>query len=212
LPAPPARGGPSPISTRPRATPAHAQASAGAGPSASPADFVNLGELLHEPGERRSTRIVVPEHEPTGDEEADFAEMLRRFKQGIAESVDAADYESHYDLGVAYKEMGLVDEAIAEFQKALRGPSNRLASYEALGQCFVEKGQYAAASALLARALAEPGVTDDKAIGVLYLLGRASEELRRDDEAHGYYQRVMVMDIEFRDVAKRLSALDRPRR
>jgi tetratricopeptide (TPR) repeat protein len=175
-------------------------------------DFVNLGELLRDPDGQRSTRIVVPEHEPTGDEEADFAEMLRRFKQGIAESVDAADYESHYDLGVAYKEMGLVDEAIAEFQKALRGPSNRLASYEALGQCFVEKGQYAAASALLARALAEPGVTDDKAIGVLYLLGRATEELRRDDEAHGYYQRVMVMDIEFRDVAKRLSALERPRR
>ncbi len=205
--APPVRGGPSPVSTRPRATPARAQAA----PVAS-GDFVNLGELLRDPDDHRSTRIVVPEHEPTGDEEADFAEMLRRFKQGIAESVDDADYESHYDLGVAYKEMGLVDEAIAEFQKALRGPSNRLASYEALGQCFVEKGQFAAASALLGRALAEPGVTDDKAIGVLYLLGRASEELRRDEEAHGYYQRVMVMDIEFRDVAKRLSMLERPRR
>jgi tetratricopeptide (TPR) repeat protein len=204
---PPARGGPSPVSTRPRATPARTQAA-----QVASGDFVNLGELLRDPGEQRSTRIVVPEHEPTGDEEADFAEMLRRFKQGIAESVDEADYESHYDLGVAYKEMGLVDEAIAEFQKALRGPNNRLASYEALGQCFVQKGQYAAASALLGRALAEPGVTDDKAIGVLYLLGRASEELRRDDEAHGYYQRVMVMDIEFRDVAKRLSALERPRR
>ena len=204
----PVRGGPSPVGTHSRATPvrAHAPTPATAG------DFVNLGELLRDPDAPRSTRIVVPEHEPTGDEEADFAEMLRRFKQGIAESVDAADYESHYDLGVAYKEMGLVDEAIAEFQKALRGPSNRLASYEALGQCFVEKGQFAAASALLARALAEPGVTDDKAIGVLYLLGRAAEELRRDDEAHGYYQRVLVMDIEFRDVSQRLSALQRPRR
>jgi tetratricopeptide (TPR) repeat protein len=209
VPAPaPVRGGPSPIPARPAAaTPARAAAAAGP-----VGDFVNLGELLRDPDEVRSTRIVVPEHEPTGDEEADFAEMLRRFKQGIAESVDAADYESHYDLGVAYKEMGLVDEAIAQFQKALRGPSNRLASYEALGQCFVEKGQFAAASALLSRALAEPGVTDDKAIGVLYLLGRAAEELRRDDEAHGYYQRVLVMDIEFRDVAERLSALERPRR
>jgi tetratricopeptide (TPR) repeat protein len=210
-PPPPARGGPSPVAARPRATPARVQASQAAATLPS-GDFVNLGELLREPDQQRSTRIVVPEHEPTGDEEADFAEMLRRFKQGIAESVDAADYESHYDLGVAYKEMGLVDEAIAEFQKALRGPTNRLASYEALGQCFVEKGQFAAASALLARALAEPGVTDDTAIGVLYLLGRASEELRREDDAHGYYERVVVMDIEFRDVAKRLSALKRPRR
>jgi tetratricopeptide (TPR) repeat protein len=209
-PPPPARGGPSPVAARPHATPARAQAAQAA--TFPPGDFVNLGELLRDPDAQRSTRIVVPEHEPTGDEEADFAEMLRRFKQGIAESVDAADYESHYDLGVAYKEMGLVDEAIAEFQKALRGPTNRLASYEALGQCFVEKGQFAAASALLTRALSEPGVTDDKAIGVLYLLGRTSEELRRDDDAHGYYQRVIVMDIEFRDVAKRLSSLERPRR
>ncbi|MFN2566759.1 MAG: tetratricopeptide repeat protein [Gemmatimonadaceae bacterium] len=205
---PPVRGGPSPIPARPRATPTRAQTAA----AAPGGDFIDLGKLLREQQGPRSTRIVVPEHEPTGDEEADFAEMLRRFKQGIAETVDAADYESHYDLGVAYKEMGLIDDAIAEFQKALRGPTNRLASYEALGVCFIQKGQFAAASALLTRALAEPGVTDDKAIGVLYLLGRASEELRRDDEAHGYYQRVMVMDIEFRDVAERLSALERSRR
>ena len=93
--------------------------------------------------------MVVDEQEPTGDEEADFADMLRKFKQGVAENVDPEDYQSHYDLAIAFKEMGLLDEAIAEFQKALGSPTNRLPTYEALGQCFLEKAQYKLASSIL---------------------------------------------------------------
>src|ERR1041384_7630195 len=55
--------------------------------------------------------MVVAEEEPTGDEQADFADMLKKFKQGVAENVDAEDYQSHYDLAIAFKEMGLVDES-----------------------------------------------------------------------------------------------------
>ena len=68
------------------------------------------------------------------------------FKQGVAQNVEEEDHEAHYDLGVAYKEMGLLDEAIAEFQKALRGPHNRVRAYEALGQCFLEKAQFQVAA------------------------------------------------------------------
>lgn len=156
--------------------------------------------------------MVVEEKEPTGDEEADFAEMLRRFKQGVAENVDAEDHQSHYDLGVAFKEMGLIDEAISEFQRALRAPTNRLPTYEALGQCFVEKGQHQVARAILSRALSEPDISDEQLIGVLYLLGHASESLGHHQEALAYYQRVFVVDIQFRDVADRLTAVEQASR
>ncbi len=116
-------------------------------------DFVDLGSWLRDDEPVRSTRMVTAEAAPTGDEQADFDEMLRRFKQGIAANVDEEDFASHYDLGVAYKEMGLVDEAIAEFQKSLRGDAHRVRSYEALGQCFVEKGQHEVALTLLQRAI-----------------------------------------------------------
>jgi tetratricopeptide (TPR) repeat protein len=175
-------------------------------------DFVNLGDWLREDDGPKSTRMVTAEEEPTGDEEADFAEMLRKFKQGVAENVDAEDHQSHYDLGVAFKEMGLLDEAIAEFQKALRAPSNRLPTYEALGQCFVDKEQYPVAQAILGRALNENGATDEQLIGVLYLLGRAAEGAGKYEEASGYYQRVFVIDIQFRDVAERLNAVEQTRR
>ena len=172
-------------------------------------EFVDLGEWLRSGESPKSTRMVAEEKPPTGDEQADFQEMLKRFKQGVAENVDDEDFESHYDLGVAYKEMGLIDEAVAEFQKALRGHTNRVRSYEALGQCFTEKGQYHVAASVLSRAIALGEGDDHHLVGVLYLLGRAKEELSRDRDALDYYQRVFAVDIEFRDVADRISAIER---
>ena len=201
----------------------HAPASGGNGISASPAsrkpspldrsaanaDFVDLGDWLRASQAPKSTRMVTDEKPPTGDEQADFQEMLKRFKQGIADNVDEEDYESHYDLGVAYKEMGLMEEAVAEFQKALRGTANRVRTYEALGQCFVEKEQYQVASSVLARAMALGEGDDHHLVGVLYLMGRATEALNRPADALDYYQRVFAVDIEFRDVAERISAIER---
>jgi tetratricopeptide (TPR) repeat protein len=172
-------------------------------------DFVNLSDWLAEDQAPKSTRMVVDEEAPTGDEEADFADMLRKFKQGVADNVDDEDFESHYDLGVAYKEMGLVDEAIAEFQKALRGATGRVRTYEALGQCFLEKQQFQVAATILSRALNEQGIGDDQLVGVLYLLGYCSEALRAQADALAYYQRVFAVDIQFRDVADRLARLDK---
>jgi len=170
--------------------------------------FVNLGDWLRDDETPKDTRMVVAEEEPTGNEEADFADMLKKFKQGVAENVEAEDYQSHYDLGVAYKEMGLVDEAISEFQKALRGPDNRVRTYEAIGQCFIEKGQNQMAATILSRALNEKGMADDQLVGVLYLLGRANESLGKVEEAMQFYQRVFIVDISFHDVADRLNALE----
>ncbi len=173
----------------------------------SDADFVDLGEWLRNTEPARSTRMLVEDPKPTGDEQADFEELLRRFKRGVAENVEAEDYEAHYDLGVAFKEMGLVDEAIAQFQKALRGSTHRVRSYEALGQCFVEKEQYPIAAALLKRATEVPGSDDQQLVGVLYLLGFATERMGHPAEALPYYLRVFAVDIEFRDVAARVAAM-----
>ena len=170
--------------------------------------FFNLGDWLRDSEGPKDTRMVVNEQEPTGDEEADFADMLRKFKQGVAENVDAEDYQSHYDLAIAFKEMGLIDEAIAEFQKALGSPANRLPTYEALGQCFLDKSQFKLASSILQRALNEKA-SEDQLVGVLYLLGRAAEAQANVADALTYYQRVFVLDIQFRDIAERLSELER---
>jgi tetratricopeptide (TPR) repeat protein len=174
--------------------------------------FVNLSDWLREDQSAKNTRMVADVQEPVDQEQVDFAEMLALFKQGVAANVDDTDHQSHYDLGVAYKEMGLLDEAIAEFQKALRGTEHRVRAYEALGHCFVEKKQYQIAVTILSRASSDRGNSDDVLVGVLYLLGYASEAQEQWQEAVRYYERVFAVDIHFRDVGERLAAVERKAR
>ena len=170
-------------------------------------EFIDFAAFLQD-GETASTRMRMREPEVSGNEQADFDSLLRHFKEGVARSLEEEDYESHYDLGVAYKEMGLLDDAIAEFQKALRSRRHRLPAYEALGQCFVEQSRHSVAATVLTRALHEPGLGDEQRIGVLYLLAYSCEALQRWKEARSYYSRVYATDINFRDAAARLAALE----
>src|SRR5213592_273486 len=171
-------------------------------------DFVDLSAMiLDEEALVRDTRMKVADEEPTGDEEKDFQEMLARFKQGIDENIDEADFQSHYDLGVAFKEMGLLDEAIAELQKALRAPEGKLRTSEALGVCFFEKGAHAVAASILRRGLELPASREEERLGILYWLGRALEQQGKKADARDLYGRVFAVDIRFLDAEQRVKAL-----
>ena len=172
-------------------------------------DFVDLGAMILEGAGPRDTRMKVEDEEPTGDEEQDFREMLARFRQGIDENIEETDFQSHYDLGVAFKEMGLLDEAIAEFQKALRAPEGKLRTSEALGVCFHDKGAFGVAESILRRALELPSTGDQERLGILYWLARALEEQGKPGEARDLYGRVFAVDIRFMDVGARVKALAR---
>jgi tetratricopeptide (TPR) repeat protein len=177
-------------------------------PQRSDDNFVDMADWLREESGPRSTRMVAAEDPTRAEgEQADFTDMLEKFKAGIAANVDDEDFDSHYDLGVAYKEMGLIDEAVFQFQKALRGATQRIRAYEALGQCFIDRNEHDVAITVLGRALREPGMEDEDLIGVLYLLGFASEGSKKARDAAAYYQRVFAIDIDFRDVSKRLKQM-----
>jgi len=190
--------------------PAPGQAPPPARPAKAPeagGDYVDLGALILEDEPGRDTRMRVQDEEPTGDEEKDFQEMLAQFKRGIEANIEEEDWQAHYDLGVAFKEMGLLDEAIAEFQKALRSPAGRMRTAEALGGCFYEKGQFSVASTVMRRAVETDPSGDESKIGLLYWLGRCEEEMKRVPEALAFYQRVFALDIRFQDVRERVKRL-----
>lgn len=174
-------------------------------------DFIDLGSMLTDEDDdavpAKDTRMTVADEEPTGDEEQDFQDMLARFKQGIDENIDEADFQSHYDLGVAFKEMGLLDEAIAELQKALRAPEGKLRTSEMLGICFFEKGAFGVAESILRRGLDLPASGDQERLGVLYWLGRALEQQGKKADARDLYGRVFAVDIRFLDAEQRVKAL-----
>lgn len=176
-----------------------------------PADFVDLGALILDQEPVRDTRMRVEAEAPVGDEDKDFLETLVQFKRGIEANIDSEDFQSHYDLGIAFKEMGLLDEAIAQFQKALRAPAGRLKTSEALGVAFFEKGRLAISEAVLERAVDGLDGGDDEKIGVIYWLGRAQEGQGRMEQALKSYERALAVDIRFLDLSERIQRLTQAR-
>lgn len=178
-------------------------------PVESASEYVDLGSMIFgdDPPEPRTTRFRVAYEEPSGDEIADFQKMLSQFKEKVSENLDAGDVRAHYDLGTAYKEMGLLDEAISEFQAALRASANHLPTYELMGQTFMEMGKHEAAVKSLERALRTRAAVEDDLVGIYYYLARAYEHLGKKDSAVEYYDRVFSLDINFADVTERLRAL-----
>lgn len=175
--------------------------------SESSSDFIDLGSLIMDAEGPRDTRMRVDQDQPTGDEQKDFLETLEQFKKGIEANLGSEDYEAHYDLGIAFKEMGLYDEAIAEFQKALRAPDGRLRTSEALGITFFEKQQFAIAETILRRAIDSLAGGDDEKIALLYWLGRAAEAQGKAPAARGAYERALAVDIRFMDLNERIRRL-----
>ena len=208
-PAPPAsrathaRPGPPP----PAQAPPPARAAAGSDP------FVDLGSMILEGSSPRDTRMRIDRREPEDeDEQREFKEILEQFKRGIEQNLETDDYQAHYDLGVAFKEMGLLDEAIAEFQKALRAPEGRLRTSEALGMAFFEKGQFAISETVLRRAVDGVDGGDEAKIGLIYWLGRALEAQGKGGDAITSYERAMAVDIQFMDLSDRIHRLTAGRR
>ena len=171
-------------------------------------DYVDLGAMIlgDDDGEK-STRFTVAYEEPSGDEQADFAKMLSQFKEKVSESLDVDDVRAHHDLGTAYKEMGLLDEAIGEFQAALRASADHLPTYELLGSTFLEMGQPEATVNSLERALSVDFEIEDELLGIYYYLGQAHQELGNTQRAVELYDKVFALDINFADVTERLRAL-----
>jgi tetratricopeptide (TPR) repeat protein len=180
----------------------------GRAPAGSDNDFIDLGSMLREDAGGRDTRMRIKRADPKDqDEQREFHEILEQFKRGIDENLESDDYQSHYDLGVAFKEMGLLDEAIAEFQKALRASEGRLRTSEALGMAFFEKGQYAVCESVLRRAVDGLDGSDEAKIGLLYWLGRASEAQGKKADAMASYERAVAVDIRFMDLSQRIHRL-----
>jgi tetratricopeptide (TPR) repeat protein len=193
-----------PLAESPPPAPQGPAARSTEGPNA----FVDLGSMIFEDSSPRDTRMRIDRADPKDeDEQKEFQEILEQFKRGIEANLDSEDYQAHYDLGIAFKEMGLLDEAIAEFQKALRSPEGRLRTSEALGVCFYDKGQYGISETVLRRAVETVEGGDEAKIGLLYWLGRAAEAQGKESEAITSYERALAVDIRFMDLSDRMHRL-----
>jgi tetratricopeptide (TPR) repeat protein len=131
----------------------------------------------------------------------------------VDSSGDDSDYETHYQMAVAYQEMGLMEDAIKEFQDAISqiGPNDTTRRFfhcaNLLGHCFMQKGMAKLALRWFNRALETPGLTADEKKGIWYELGEAHEVDGDNDNAARYFEQVYAEDVDFRDVGNRLQNL-----
>jgi tetratricopeptide (TPR) repeat protein len=140
-----------------------------------------------------------------------FGEFLDTTEEPPASRDD--DFETHYNLGVAYKEMGLWDEAVEQFQKAIEltapadGTPRYLECCNMLGHSLLEKGIPRAAVIWFKKALALPRLSDDESQALRYDLGAAYEQAGDIDRAIDTFSEVYGVDVSYRGVAERLREL-----
>ena len=147
--------------------------------------------------------------EATGflDSFADGGHVDDDLSQKLVSELDSADTESHYNLGIAYKEMGLYDEAIAEFDKAATDPARNLDCITLTGQCHMETGASDAALAVFKGGLANPELSDVGRMTLNFEVGMLHQQNGELLEALEYFQLVAEQDTFFREVSDLIRAL-----
>jgi tetratricopeptide (TPR) repeat protein len=139
-----------------------------------------------------------------------FAAVFREFKRGVQRTVSQGDYETHYDLGIAYREMGLLEDAVGEFQLAMESPTRRMDCLHMLGLCAIDLKRPEEAVAHFERALSLPDVPDSQQVALRFDLGRAFAEMGDRARARTAFETVAALDPEFQDVGDRLAELSEP--
>ena len=145
----------------------------------------------------------------------DLSEMFGELKHELEEDIALGDDdpETHYNMGVAFREMGLLDEAITELQKVCtsidRGHAfpQTIQTYTWLAQCFLEKGVPEAAVRWYDKALKVVGIDGETRVALHYELASAYEAAGDKASALHHFMDVYGSNIDYRDVAERIKAL-----
>ena len=145
--------------------------------------------------------------QPDQGGEVSLEEIFREFKKGVEQQLSPEDYETHYNLGIAYKEMGLQDEAIGEFQYASKDPARFLPCCILLGSCFTDKGMPELAISWYEKGKTAPGITEEDRLALEYEIANCHEALGEDGKALKSFMTIYGLNARYRDVSARVAKL-----
>jgi tetratricopeptide (TPR) repeat protein len=171
-------------------------------------DFFDLAaELSDELG-----NVPIPLQPPMPAEEQSLDDIFQEFKRGIEQQSAKEEVDTHYNLGVAYKEMGLLDDAIGEFMMTTDNEPKFVQSRYMLGLCYMQKGEYLNAIVEIRNALdyaESSGFHNENRIEMHYDLGLACQCAGDTSSAADEFQLVFDEDPGFRDTAAKLKELQK---
>jgi tetratricopeptide (TPR) repeat protein len=148
------------------------------------------------------------------DDDSEFDDLLAIgkespiFRTDVDDQIAADDMESHYNLGIAYREMGLFDDAIGEFDKAQADPSRFVDCQTLKALCYADKGNFDKSEAAYRTALSSASLDDGQRLSLHYDLGVLYENFQHPEQALASYRLVFEVDPHFRDIAEKMASLN----
>jgi tetratricopeptide (TPR) repeat protein len=141
------------------------------------------------------------------DSVGDLFDTIDTVPRGVkfGNTLDNSDAQSHFDLGQAFKEMGLYDEAINEFRQASLDTARRVECMIMQCACLRERGEPEKAISIL-RALLKPGLSVEAGCAVKYELATGYETTGNKEQANLLLNEIFAIDPGFRDISSRLNA------
>jgi tetratricopeptide (TPR) repeat protein len=180
-----------------------------AAPAAAPEVRPFMGEEAESSGLFDFSSILGDEDEgpAVDDMDEDVLGIFDEFKKGLAQEIADEDASTHYDLGIAYKEMGVVDDAIKEFQVASRDPKFFSQATTMIGICQMSAGRHDQAIEAFSAAIMKADPSNDTWWSLKYDLATAYEVSGKKTEAFEIYRDVYNWDVTFREVARKYETL-----
>lgn len=172
-------------------------------------DFFDLAaELEDELAQDELTNAGVSTASEVMEAEAQtLEEIVEGFKKGVSDNLSSEDYDTHYNLGIAYREMGLLDEAIGEFQLAAKSPVYLVECASMLASSFLEKGFPKLAEKWYRRGLDAPDISEEAQLGFMYSLGDMYLAGENRDAARETFSEIYGLNSNYRDVIAKLEEL-----
>ncbi len=141
------------------------------------------------------------------DEHFSFEDVFDEFKKGVEKQFGSEDYDTHYNLGIAYREMELFNDAIKSFNISVNDPNKRVDSFVMMGVTYRDMGEFEKSIDYFREALDTPGMELDEKNGLLYELAFSYEANDDIDQAYPIYKSISKEKPDFRDTEDRIKAL-----
>ncbi len=166
----------------------------------------NIYDLLKEKSGQTGGEEAGPE-ETSPLERIEFDDLFDNFKQGIQGQVAKDDYETHYNLGVAYHEMGLYEDALQELEIAANDPDLQYDAYFLMARCARDIDRPEEALGYYAQALADEGLDRDQRMGMRYEQAVTLRSLGRDEQALEIFREIQQEASNYRDTERQIEEI-----
>lgn len=166
-------------------------------------DAIRMIEVPKEPSPPPAGEAIPSPREESGDESM-VQIAVEKLQAKVKEEIGESDPEARYNLGIAYKEMGLLDEAAEEFRLSRSAPALFLGASCMLAETFAEKGDLGTAIETLDEVLATESISPDETRDIRYRKALLLAQNGKEEEARDIFLSLYEFSPDYRDLRERV--------